>query len=116
MHTRYNRQKAKALSEKGRKMARARWDRENARRNAEMPDRIRELAELEIENLPHREGDPTGCLQYHDFRTGKIYRWTIRIGDRIDRRTMHAPDGRATKSHGLTWIFRALASKLQGIA
>lgn len=54
MHGRYNRQKAKALSDRGRRMAEARWKLDRQRRDAEMPERIRELAEIEAINLPRR--------------------------------------------------------------
>jgi hypothetical protein len=108
MHRRYNRNKAKALSERGRRMAAARWKADRARRDALEPERLRELAEMEVENLPRREGDPLGCLQWTDFSTGKVRRWTIRIGDRADRITLHAPDGRATRSHGWSWVMTRL--------
>ena len=104
----------KAKSERGRRMANARWKADRERREAEMPERIRELALIEAENLPRKQGDPIGSLQWHDFRTGKIRRWTLRIGDRIDRMTMHSPDGRATKSHGWTWIMNHLRGFLAG--
>ena len=85
-------------------MARARWEAERRRRDAEEPARARALAEAEIENLPRRPGDPIGALQWHCHRTGKLYRWTVRIGDRADRVTLHTPDGRATRPHGWTWV------------
>jgi hypothetical protein len=93
-----------AASERGRRMARARWAADRRRRDAEAPERIREIESAAIENLPRKQGDPIGCLQWQDFRTGKITRWTVRIGDRADRFTLHAPDGRATRPHGWTWI------------
>ena len=77
-------------------------------------DRIRELAEIEIANLPRKQGDPLGCLQWHDFRSGKVRRWTVRIGDRADRVTLHAPDGRATDSHGWSWVMSHLRGYLAG--
>jgi hypothetical protein len=85
--------KIKAKQERGRKMAKARWDADRARRKAEMPDRIRELAEIEIQNIPSKRGDALGCLQWTDFRTGKVRRWIFRIGSRSDQVTMHNPDG-----------------------
>ncbi len=72
------------------------------------------LAEIEVENLPRRQGDALGCLQWTDFRTGKVRRWTVRIGDRADRVTLHSPDGRNTSSHGWTWIMNHLRGFLSG--
>lgn len=108
----YNRNKAKALSEQGQRMAAARWSRDRERRNTEEPERLRELAEIETQNLPRRRGDALGCLQWSDFRTGKIRRWTVRIGDRRDQVTMHTPDGKGTASHGWTWILAKLRHHL----
>ena len=101
-------------SQKSAQMNKARWDADRARRDAEEPERIRELAEIEIANLPRRQGDPLGCLQWHDFRSGKVRRWTVRIGDRADRVTLHAPDGRATDSHGWSWVMSHLRGFLVG--
>ena len=67
----YTRRRINALRERGKRMANARWKRENERQEEEMPERIRELAIIEIENLPRKQGDPLGCLQWTDFRTGK---------------------------------------------
>lgn len=78
------------------------------------PEYLRELEEIEIQNFPRREGDALGCLQWTDFRTGKVRRWTVRIGDRIDRVTLHAPDGRKTASHGWTWVMDHLRGFLCG--
>lgn len=104
MPRRYNRLKAKAASERGKRMASARWKLDRERRDSESAERLRDMAEIEAMNYPRRQGDPIGCLQWHDFRTGKVRRWTISIGDRIDRVTMRTADGKSTKSHGWTWI------------
>lgn len=84
------------------------------RRMADAQDRIRYLAEIEAENLPRKTGDAIGCLQWTDFRTGKVRRWTVRIGDRIDQVTLHTPDGKATQSHGWTWVMDHLRGFLAG--
>ena len=110
----YNRKKAKALSERNRQRALYRWKLDRKRRDAEEPARIREMAEIEAINLPHKKGDPLGCLQWTDFRSGKVRRWTVRIGDRMDRITLHAPDGRKTESHGWTWALDHLRGFLAG--
>ena len=103
------------MSDRGRRMARARWDRDRARRDAEQPERERALAIIEARNLPSRQGDAIGTLQWTDHRTGEVRRWTLRIGDRADRYTVHSPSGQSTTgSHGLTWIFAKLRSRILG--
>ena len=112
MHGRYNRLKAKAASERGKRMAIARWSLDRERRDADMPERIRELEELEIQNLPRKCGDAIGCLEWRDFRSGKVRRWTIRIGDRIDRITVESPGTKPSNSHGWTWFLESLRKHL----
>lgn len=114
MHGRYNRLKAKAASERGRRMAAARWNLDRQRRDNDMPARIRDLAQMEIENLPRKEGDALGCLQWTDFRSGKVRRWVIRIGNRVDRVTVEIPGTKPGKSHGWTWVMNRLRSCLCG--
>jgi len=76
------------------------------------PEYLRELAEIEIMNLPRKKGDPLGSLQWTDFRTGKVRRWVVRIGARCDQVTMETPDGRKTGSHGWSWIMDKLRGQL----
>ena len=95
-------------------MADARWKIDRARRDAEMPERIREMEEINAQNLPRKQGDAIGCLQWTDFRTGRVRRWTVKIGDRSDRITLHAPDGRHTESHGWAWALNHLRGFLAG--
>jgi hypothetical protein len=78
------------------------------RRMAGLPERLREMAEIEAENLPRNQGDALGCLQWTDFRSGRIRRWTVRIGDRFDRITAEAPGGKPSLSHGWTWFLTQL--------
>jgi hypothetical protein len=92
--------------------ANVRWER--ARRSAECSAIERELAEVAVQNLPRREGDAIGCLQWADFRTGKVRRWVVRIGDRIDRVTLESSNGRRTRSHGWTWVMDRLRGYLAG--
>lgn len=82
----------------------ARWSAGSERRDAEIPERARELALIEIENLPRKPGDPLGCLQWTDFRTGNVTRRIVEIGDRIDRIVIRHPDGKRSRSHGWTWF------------
>jgi hypothetical protein len=52
------------------------------RRMEHMAERLREMAEWDVQNLPRKQGDALGCLQWTDFGTGKVRRWTVRIGSR----------------------------------
>lgn len=72
----------------------------------------RALAEIEIQNLPRRNGDALGCLQWTDFRTGKVRRWVVRIGNRADRITVESPGNKASPSHGWTWFLSHLRKHL----
>tara|TARA_R110000868_G_scaffold51318_4_gene162890 strand:- start:1715 stop:2008 length:294 start_codon:yes stop_codon:yes gene_type:complete len=82
------------------------------RRMADLPDRLREMAEIEIQNLPRKQGDALGCIQWTDFRSGKVRRWIVRIGDRRDRITVKAPGEQPSKSHGWTWFLTQLRKHL----
>lgn len=95
-------------------MAQARWAADRARRDAEAPAILRELAEIEATNLPRHQGDALGSLQWTDFGTGQVRRWIIRIGDRADRMTLESPHTEPTASHGWTWIMSRLRSHLAG--
>lgn len=112
MHGSYTRQRIKALSERGKLMAAARWKKDRERIEAEMPERIRKLAEWDVWNLPRKQGDALGCLQWTDFRTGKVRKWVIRIGDRTDRITVESPGEKQSESHGWTWFLTKLRKHL----
>ncbi len=85
-------------------MANARWKAERERRDAEAPEIDRYLAEIEARNLPRRQGDAVGCLQWTDFRTGKVTKRIVEIGDRADRIVVRQPDGTRSRSHGWAWF------------
>jgi hypothetical protein len=85
---------------------------QSERRMADMPDRLREMAEWDVQNLPRKQGDALGCLQWTDFRTGKVRRWTVRIGDRADRITVEAPGQSPSPSHGWTWFLTQLRKRI----
>lgn len=112
MLTSYNRRKHNAMREKGKRMAAARWKAERERRDADMPERIRGLEEIATQNLPHKQGDALGCLQWTDFRTGRVRRWIVRIGDRRDRVTVETPGNPPSQSHGWAWIMEKLRAHL----
>lgn len=109
MHKRYHALKMKALSERGSMMARARWAKENQRRAEEEAAIAHDLALIRSMNLPRKEGDLLGTLQWTEHSTGKVRRWHIRIGDRADRITFENSHGVTSKSCGWT----AFLSKLR---
>ena len=76
------------------------------------PEYLRELREIEIANMPRKQGDPLGCLQWTDYRTGKRRKWIVRIGDRTDRITVESPGEKPSPSHGWTWFFTKLRNHL----
>ena len=88
-------------------------------RRSQQVQAARRMASLTADDIvdamavPH-SGDAIGSLQYHDFRTGKIRRWTVLRGDRVDRVMLRSPDGRKTRSHGWTWILDHLRGHLSG--
>jgi hypothetical protein len=114
MHTKHNSLRKKRTSERGRRMSNARWAADRERRDAEEPERVREIAEIDAINLPRKKGDVLGCLQWTDARTGKIRRWIIRIGDRSDRITAELPGMKPSKPHGWTWALNHLRPFLCG--
>jgi hypothetical protein len=93
---------------------RARWDADRARRDAEEPERLRELAEIHATNLPREPGDILGTLQWTDAATGRVRRWVVRIGDRRDQVTVEAKDGRRSRSIGWTRFLNSLRGYLAG--
>lgn len=75
-------------------------------------DRIGEQAKWDVLNLPRRQGDALGCLEWHDYRSGRVRRWVVRIGSRRDRITVESPVGPASPSHGWTWFLTQLRKHL----
>ena len=106
MQKRRNRFKIK--SERARAKARRRWDLDRARRDAEEPERIRELMLARILGEgPVEAGQYVGTLQWSDH-TGKVRRWTIRRGERSGS---IAIDG-VTGSKTITWLLDRLRRHL----
>ena len=97
-------------SESSARANKARWDRSRAERMDDEAERLLELAAFP----PVTKGDPIGCLQYHDFLTGRVRRWTVMLGDRRDRVVLRAPDGRTTRNHGWAWVCDRLRRHLCG--
>jgi hypothetical protein len=104
--TRYNKQRETRRRLKFSEMGRRSQAAQAARRMQTINHRA--LAELETQNLPRHQGDPLGCLQWTDFRTGRVRRWIIRIGDRRDRITIQSPATSPSPSHGWTWFLTQL--------
>jgi len=86
-------------------MALARWKMDRARRDAEEPERIREIILQEAAYPPVVEGTPVGSFEYRDFRSGEVKRWVIERGGRADQIRFRHPDGRRSRSGGWAWAF-----------
>ena len=76
------------------------------------PEYLHDLAEIETLNFPRKQGDALGCLEWRNFRSGKVRRWVVRIGDRIDRITVESPGKKQSPSHGWTWFLTQLRKHL----
>ena len=97
---RFRRNSLKRNSQLGRKLAKARWAKDRARRDAEEPARLRELELARIIGEgPIEPGQYVGTLQWSDH-TGKVRRWTVRRGDRAGRISVDRVAGPKT----VTWI------------
>jgi hypothetical protein len=77
-----------------------------------MPERIAEIRQIEMENLPRSAGDFLGTLQWADARSGKVRRWVVRIGSRADQITVEVPGGKRSNNHGWAWFLSGLRKKL----
>ena len=100
--------------ESSKRANKARWNADRERRDAEASERIREMMIEAIENLPNYEGAPTHIFQIQNLATGKVDRWLMRRGNRIDQVTMESMNGKRTGSHGWTWIMDHLRGFLAG--
>lgn len=97
---RFRRKSLKARSELGLKLARARWDKDRARRDAEEPARLREMEIARIIGEgPIYPGQYVGTLQWHGA-DGKIRRWTFRRGERSGQAIVDGVKGPKT----VTWV------------
>lgn len=106
MQKRRNRFKIK--SERARAKARRRWDLDRARRDAEEPDRLREMALARVLGEgPVEPGQYLGTLQWHGA-DGKIRRWTLRRGPRAGQIHLDGKDGPRT----ISWLLDRLRRRL----
>lgn len=72
-----------------------------AAREAEItPEFLMDLASAQ----PFGHGAAIGSLEYRNFLTGRVTRWTILRGDRINNYQLRSPDGRVSRPHGLAWL------------
>ena len=94
--------------EKSAQMNRARWGADRLRRDDNESYRLREIEMWNVINLPRKQGDALGCLQWTDYYSGKVRKWVVRIGDRADRITVESPGNEPSKSHGWTWFLTQL--------
>lgn len=64
---------------------------------------------MEIDSAqPFGEGAAIGSIEYRNFLTGAVKRWTVIGGNRRNNYALRTPDGRTSKPHGLTWILAKL--------
>lgn len=102
------RNRFKERSERARAKARRRWDLDRARRDAEEPERLREMELARILGEgPIEAGQYVGTLQWHGA-DGKIRRWTFRRG----RRAGSVLIDRIDKPRTVTWILDRLRRHL----
>lgn len=94
----------KKLSDAGRKAAKARWDADRKRRDAEEPARIREIELQKVLGTgPPNEGDFIGTLSWHGA-DGIKRKWVVRQGCASNRIRV---DG-TKRDHGWSWLFDKL--------
>jgi hypothetical protein len=102
MRKRHNPLKSK--SQRGRNLARIRWDKDKARRDAEEPRRLYEMEVARaIGEGPIAAGDYVGALQWHG-NDGKVTRWIVRRGNRSGQVMIDGKDGPRTA----TWLMDKL--------
>lgn len=100
----------KSKSELGRKLARIRWDRDRALRDAGEAERIRELEIARvIGEGPVYPGQYVGTLQWHGA-DGRVRRWTLRRGERSGQVIVDGVSGAKTTTWLLDRLRRHLSS------
>jgi hypothetical protein len=89
-------------SDSSKRANKARWAADRARRDAEEPGRLRDLAAQHAAHPPITEGSILGAFEYRDHLTGKVRRWVVIRGNRADRIRLRFHDGRTTTDCGWT--------------
>ncbi len=76
-----------------------------ARRSADLtPADLQDLAA----NPQLRAGSVLGRLEWHNYVSGRVTRWAVLRGTRINNYVLRAPDGRVTRAHGWAWLLGKL--------
>jgi hypothetical protein len=76
-----------------------------SRRMAEMtPEVLQEIAS----NPRYAEGDSLGSITWHNHRSGRVTRWVVERGPRINNYRLRSPDGRKSKAHGMAWMLEKI--------
>lgn len=97
------RQRVKSLkmSERGKKSQAV----QRARREAAItPEMLMDMTA----NPPLVEGSVLGSLQWTNHITGKITRWTVLRGNRVNNYVLRSLDGRTSRPHGMAWMLEKL--------
>ena len=78
---------------------------QSERRMAEMtPEILQDLAA----NPHYAEGDSLGSITWHNHRTGRVTKWIVERGPRINNYRLRSPDGRKSKPHGMAWMLEKI--------
>ncbi len=65
--------------------------------------------ELEITANPYyREGDSLGSLTWHNHRSGRVTKWVVERGPRLNNYRLRSMDGRKSKPHGMAWMMEKI--------
>ena len=76
-----------------------------ARRMAEMtPEILMDLAS----NPRYSEADSLGSITWHNHRTGRVTKWIVERGPRLNNYRLRSPDGRKSKPHGMAWLLEKM--------
>ena len=68
------------------------------------PEILADLASAQ----PFGPGAPIGSIEIRNFLTGKVTRWTLLSGNRLNNYALRTPDGRTSQPHGMAWIMTGL--------
>lgn len=86
---------------------------QRARREAAISD---DDLRLLAADPPLLKGDVIGRIEFQDFRSGTIRRWSVCRGNRTNNYTLRSPDGRESKPHGMSWILERVRKVILGSA
>lgn len=103
--TRFSRQRQRSISlkmsERGKK--------------SQAVQRVRREAAITPEMLMNMTANPSlgpgsvlGSLQWSNAITGKVTRWAVLRGNRVNNYVLRTPDGRTSRPHGMAWILEKI--------